>query len=291
VILHTASRPSTADDADLPSIDTGPAGRRARRRPVPPAQPPAIRAPGPFLLALEGRAPWEFAAGLAALPWLRRRPRGDGHRVLVLPGLGASDLTTLPLRRLLAEQGYQPAPWQQGINLGPREGVLDACRRQVRELFARDGEPISLVGWSLGGVYARELAKEMPHFVRCVVTLGSPFSGPPSATNAYWFFRHVGRHPEPDDATLARLREPPPLPTTSIYSRTDGIVAWRCSLNPAAPQAENIEVHASHVGLGLNPLAFYAILDRLAQDPRRWLPFEPRGPQRLFFKVGTRPED
>jgi pimeloyl-ACP methyl ester carboxylesterase len=298
VILHTSSRPPTADEATLPSIDTGPRSRGARalpgahqRRSARAEAAPEIRAPGPVLLALEGRAPWEFAAGLAALPWLRRGPRGDGHHVLVLPGLGASDLTTLPLRRLLVDQGYRPAPWRQGINLGPRDGVLEACRRQVRELFARDGEPISLVGWSLGGVYARELAKEMPHFVRCVVTLGSPFSGPPSATNAHWFFRHVGRHPEPDEAMLARLREPPPLPTTSIYSRTDGIVAWRCSLNPIAPQAENIQVHASHVGLGLNPLAFYAILDRLAQDPRRWRPFEPRGPQRMFFKVGASPSE
>jgi hypothetical protein len=248
-----------------------------------------IRPPGALLLALESRAPWEFAAGFASLPWLRRMPPGDGHRVLVFPGLGASDLTTLPLRRLLVDRGYRPSPWELGFNLGPRAGVLEACRQRVRDLFARDGEPISLVGWSLGGVYARELAKEMPHFVRCVVTLGAPFSGPPRATNAYWFFRYVAGHPEPDDSLLERLREPPPLPTTSIYSRSDGIVAWRCSLNPPAPLAENVELHASHAGLGLNPLAYYAILDRLAQDPRRWRPFEPRGPQRLFFRVGARP--
>jgi len=160
----------------------------------------------------------------------------------------------------------------------------------VRELFARDGEPISLVGWSLGGVYARELAKEMPHFVRCVVTLGSPFSGPPSATNAYWLFERLSGHPHPDEDMLARLREPPPLPTTSIYSRTDGIVAWRCSLNPTTPLAENIALHASHIGLGLNPLALYAILDRLAQDPQEWRPFDASGSRRWFFKVGEQPE-
>jgi len=273
-----------------PDDSSGPGAKKANRTRVP-LRRADIRAPGPLLLALEGRAPWEFAASVAAAPWLRRMPKGDGHRVLVFPGLGASDVTTLPLRTLLSDRGYRPSPWNQGLNLGPREGVLDACRKHVRELFAADGEPISLVGWSLGGVYARELAKEMPHFVRCVVTLGSPFSGPPRATNAYWLFQRVSGHPEPDDEMLARIAEPPPLPTTSIYSRSDGIVAWRCSLNPESPLAENIGLLASHVGLGLNPLAFYAVLDRLAQDPREWRPFEPRGAQRLFFRIGERPLD
>jgi pimeloyl-ACP methyl ester carboxylesterase len=251
------------------------------------AAPAAIRAPGALLLALEGRAPWEFAASVAATPWLRRLPRGDGHRVLVLPGLAANDLTTLPMRTFLKDRGYQPAPWEQGLNLGPRDGVLDAMRARVHELFALDGRPVSLLGWSLGGVYARELAKEMPDKVRCVITLGSPFAGSPQATNAWWLFERVSGHPEPDVEMQAALRQPPPVPTSSIYSRTDGIVAWQCSLNPASPLAENIEVHASHIGLGLNPLAMMAIVDRLAQDPVAWQPFDASGLRRWFFKVGT----
>jgi len=252
-----------------------------------PRRPADIRAPGALLVALEGRAPWEFAASVAATPWLRRLPRGDGHRVLVFPGLAANDMTTLPMRTFLRDRGYQPSAWKQGVNLGPREGVLDACRERLRELHAREGAPVSLVGWSLGGVYARELAKEMPERVRCVITLGSPFSGPPTATNAWWLFERVSGHPEPDAEMLAALREPPPVPTTSIYSRSDGIVAWQCSLNPATPLAENIEVVASHLGLGLNPLAMMAIADRLAQDPRRWRPFEADGGlRRWFFKTG-----
>ena len=272
-----------------------PARSPSRRRPRPEAviaaELPAagsadIKAPGALLLALEGRAPWEFAASLAATPFLRRLPRGDGHRVLVLPGLAANDLTTLPMRTFLRDRGYDALPWEQGLNLGPRPGVLEALRERVHTLHRVDAAPVSLVGWSLGGVYARELAKEMPESVRCVITLGSPFAGPPQATNAWWLFERVSGHPEPDAAMQAALREAPPVPTTSIYSRTDGIVAWQCSLNPPGPLAENIELHASHIGLGLNPLAMVAIADRLAQDPARWKPFDASGLRGLLFKTG-----
>ena len=268
------SRSDVVIDIDMPGIKA--------------VQPAAagISAPGALLLALEGRAPWEFAASIAAAPWLRKLPKGDGHRVLVLPGLAANDLTTLPMRTFLKDRGYEALPWEQGLNLGPRAGVLDALRARVRELHRLDGRKVSLLGWSLGGVYARELAKEMPELVRCVITLGSPFAGPPQATNAWWLFERVSGHPEPDAEMQAALRVAPPVPTTSIYSRTDGIVAWQCSLNPPGPLAENIEVHASHIGLGLNPLAMVAIADRLAQDPQRWTPFDTSGLRRFFFKTG-----
>ena len=259
---------------------------RPEAKPAVDPQPADISAPGALLMALEGRAPWEFAASIVAAPWLRKLPMGDGHRVLVLPGLAANDLTTLPMRAFLKDRGYQPSPWDQGLNLGPREGVLDALRARVRELFNLDRKKISLVGWSLGGVYARELAKEMPEMIRCVITLGSPFAGPPQATNAWWLFEKVSGHPEPDAEMQAALRVAPPVPTTSIYSRTDGIVAWQCSLNPPGALAENIEVHASHIGLGLNPLAMMAIVDRLAQDPKRWRRFDTAGLRRYFFKTG-----
>ena len=245
-----------------------------------------IKAPGALLMALEGRAPWEFAASVAATPLLRRLPRGDGHRVLVLPGLAANDLTTLPMRAFLRDRGYDALPWEQGLNLGPRPGVLETLRERLHTLHRADAARISLVGWSLGGVYARELAKELPDVVRCVITLGSPFAGPPQATNAWWLFERVSGHPEPDARMQAALRTAPPVPTTSIYSRTDGIVAWQCSLNPPGPLAENIELHASHIGLGLNPLAMVAIADRLAQDPDRWAPFDTTGLRGLFFKTG-----
>jgi pimeloyl-ACP methyl ester carboxylesterase len=226
-----------------------------------------LRAPSALLMMLEGRAPWEFAALLAATPWLRRLSPGDGHPVLVFPGMGANDFTTAPLRGFLDSLGYVTKPWGQGFNFGPRDGVLKRCAADVRALAEEHGRPVSLIGWSLGGLYARELAKELPEHARCVITLGTPFTGHPRATNAWRIFEALSGQKAEDPSVMERLRKPPPVPTTSIYSRTDGIVSWRCSLNEPSATAENIEVHASHVGMGMNPLALYAIADRLAHPP------------------------
>jgi pimeloyl-ACP methyl ester carboxylesterase len=243
----------------------------------------AVRAPGLVRLALEGRAPWEFAALLASAPWLRQLPAGDGHPVVVFPGLAAPDFTTAPLRRFLRDRGYAPQPWAQGFNFGPREGVLESCIARIKDLHARHDRKVSLIGWSLGGIYARELAKQLPDLVRCVITLGSPFAGHPRATNAWRVFELVSGQSAHDPERLAEVRRPPPVPTTSIYSVTDGVVAWQCSLNPDLPHTENIRLHASHVGMGMNPLALYVIADRLHQPEGAWKPFEADGVRRLFF--------
>lgn len=278
------------------SKPTPPHSPRRRRRIVPlaqyveaspPAAPPITRPPGWWELALEARAPWEFAALVAATPWLRRLPKGDGHPVIVLPGLGVADFSTVPLRQFLCAQGYDAHPWHQGFNFGPRQGVLSACLDQLKALHYSSGQCVSLVGWSLGGVYARELAKEAPDHVRCVVTLGSPFTGHPQGTNAWRLFEWVSGLDAQDEDLLAQIRGTPPVPTTSIYSRTDGVVAWPCSLNPDGPQTENIEVPASHIGMVLNPLALYAVADRLAQKPGAWQPFEITPARRWFFKSGA----
>lgn len=246
-----------------------------------------LNAPNAWLLMLEGRAPWEFAALLAASPWLRRLPRGDGHPVIVFPGLGANDLTTKPLRNFLDALGYETHPWGQGFNFGPRHGVLEQCSADVKRLFKQHAKPVSLIGWSLGGIYARELAKELPDHARCVITLGTPFTGHPRATNAWRFFELVSGQDTHDPALMAQIRQTPPVPTTSIYSRSDGIVSWRCSINPPSDFSENIEVPASHIGLGMNPLALYAVADRLAQAAGEWSPFDAQGGRRFFFR--TRP--
>jgi pimeloyl-ACP methyl ester carboxylesterase len=245
-----------------------------------------IKAPNAFLMMLEGRAPWEYAAMVAAMPWLRRLPRGDGHPILVFPGLGAADFTTWPLRHFLEGRGYKTYPWQQGFNFGPREGVLEGCLEQAKAIFDMHRQPVSLIGWSLGGIYAREVAKELPEQTRCVITLGTPFTGNPRATNAWRFYELVSGQSVQDPKVIAQVRRPPPVPTTSIYSKTDGIVAWRCSVNEVGPMAENIGLHASHVGMGMNPIALYAIADRLAQDPKHWKPFEAAGARRWFFRTG-----
>jgi pimeloyl-ACP methyl ester carboxylesterase len=252
------------------------------------SQPPAESkgdAPGPLLMLLEARAPWEAAALAMATPWLNRLPHSDGHPVLVFPGLAASDISTAPLRAFLRRRGHWTHAWKQGFNFGPRNGVLRGCRDRLQRLADRHGRPVSLIGWSLGGVYARELAKEMPQHVRCVITLGSPFAGHPRDTNAWRVYELVSGQSVHDHAALRhQLREAPPVPTTSIFSRPDGVVAWHCSVNDVLPHTENVEVVASHVGMGMNPLALYVVADRLRQDPQAWQRFDTSGPRRWFFK-------
>jgi pimeloyl-ACP methyl ester carboxylesterase len=244
----------------------------------------SIKPPNALLLMLEARAPWELAALAAVSPLLRRLPRGDTHPVLVFPGLGANDLSTLPLRNFLDSLGHLTVPWGQGFNFGPRPGVLEQAEADLRATYARYHRKVSLVGWSLGGLYARELAKRAPELVRSVVTLGTPFTGHPRATNAWRFFEMVSGRSSHAPDELAGLREPPPVPCTSVYSRTDGVVAWRCSVNPPGPLVENIAIPASHIGLGVNPLAIYAIADRLAQPSQRWQRFEAPAALRWLYR-------
>jgi pimeloyl-ACP methyl ester carboxylesterase len=236
-------------------------------------------------MLLEARAPVEFFSLIAALPWLYRLPRGDGHPVMVFPGMAAGDLTTIPLRRILRSLGYDAQAWRQGLNFGARPGVLERAGEDLRALSERHAQPVSLVGWSLGGIYARELAKKHPALTRCVVTLGTPFAGHPKATNAWRVYEMLSGSRVGDPDEMARLRKPPPLPTTSIYSRSDGIVAWRCSIDEPGPLVENIEVPASHLGMGANPAVLYAVADRLAQPVDRWQPFDAGGARRYFFRT------
>ncbi|MBX3587642.1 MAG: alpha/beta fold hydrolase [Ramlibacter sp.] len=236
--------------------------------------------PSLALLALEFRAPWEFGSLLPAWPALQRAPAGDGHSVVVFPGLSASDASTIPLRRYLGSLGYDVQGWTQGFNFGPRAGVLEAAKRQVLERHEATGRKVSLIGWSLGGVYARELAKELPGSVRGVITLGTPFAGPPKSTNAWRIYELTSGRTIEREAENYNLPEAPPVPTTSIFSRSDGIVAWQGSFQkpaPHNPHTENIEVVASHIGIGLNPSAWWAVADRLAQPESQWQPFDRSG--------------
>jgi pimeloyl-ACP methyl ester carboxylesterase len=242
-----------------------------------------IKAPGWLLLALEGgRAPWELWASLMSLPVLRSAPVGDGHPVLVFPGLATGDVTTVVLRNFLKDRGYAPYAWEQGLNRGPQPGVIEACVQRVSDLHAQHGRKVSLIGWSLGGIFAREIAKMVPEHVRVVITMGTPFAGSPKANNAWRLFELAsGMRIEGNTALFAGLKTPPPVPTTSIFSRTDGVVAWRCSLERETDYSENIEVHSSHLGMGMNPTALYAVADRLAQPEGQWQRFDREGLQGL----------
>ena len=209
---------------------------------------PDSRAPGALLMLLEGRAPMELFSLVAAWPWMRRLPRGDGHPVLVFPGMGANDATTVPLRHFLRELGYATHAWGQGLNFGPRPGVLEKAADDIRSLADKHGGPVSLLGWSLGGIYARELAKRHPDLARCVITLGTPFTGHPKATNAWRIYELLTGSKVGNGDVMAQIRGAPPVPTTSIYSRSDGIVSWRCSLNEPSPLAETSMFSASGDG-------------------------------------------
>ncbi|WP_095012898.1 esterase/lipase family protein [Tsuneonella mangrovi] len=240
------------------------------------------RPPSRLLAITEpGRAMGEFAAFLAMRPLMGALPKGDGHGVLVLPGFLASDTSTGPMRRLLGQLGYVVEGWNLGRNVRVDDARVEEMMCCVEALYDRTGGKVSIVGWSLGGVFARELAKKMPDKVRQVITLGSPISDDRNHTNARRLFEYLnGREPEPiRKGDFRQLAEAPPVPTTSILTRGDGVVHWRGSVQHPGDhaQTENIEVYASHIGLGVNPSVMFALADRLAQADGDWHPFEAKG--------------
>ena len=247
--------------------------------------------PSRLLLALEVRGILELQAFFAAYPLLRRAPRGEGHPVLVLPGLAASDVSTWPLRTYLKAQGYAAHGWKQGTNRGPRPGVEVGMDARLAELARRYQRKISLIGWSLGGVYAREMARRAPELVRQVITLGSPFANEPKASNAWRLYEILSGRNVDDWPERERMRLPPPVPSTAIYSRTDGIVAWQGCREPDGETTQNIEVEGSHCGLGHNPAVLYAIADRLAVPEGEWWPFDRGGLRGALYPDPHRDED
>ena len=238
-------------------------------------------APSKLLLSIEVvRAIYEYGLGwLLSTPLNYISPKGDGHPVIVLPGLGTADGSTYFARHFLSELGYDAQPWGLGRNLGPQHG-MNALLTQLTDLVcavsdAAGSQQVSIIGWSLGGIYAREIAKAMPDKVRQVITLGSPFKGIDN-TNATFLYEMLSKDQSSKDPDILRkISEPPPCPFTSIYSKSDGVVDWHSSLEDAGPQIENIEIPgASHLGLGHNPISMYIIANRLAQTKDNWHPYK-----------------
>jgi pimeloyl-ACP methyl ester carboxylesterase len=244
-----------------------------------------LRAPGLGLLLAEVRGVFEFNASLLLSPLLMRAPRGDGHPVLTLPGFLASDLSLAPMRRYLRELGYDTYAWKMGRNTGGVSRMRASLRDRLAEIHAATGRKVSLVGWSLGGVYARDLALQAPDMVRCVVTLGSPFANDVRATNATRLYKALsGEAVEHNSELRTAIAGDLPVPASSIYSRTDGIVNWRTCISRPSETAENIEVHlASHVGLGVNAAALWALADRLAQPEGEFRQFNRSGPFAIAY--------
>jgi len=241
-------------------------------------QNPHWDAVGPPPLALfaqeQIRALGEFARFGARRRLLREAPRGDGHPVLVMPGFLAPEFSTSPLRNFLRDLCYDARGSHLGVNLGPSPKVSETLERRLVHLTERHGRKVSLVGWSLGGIYARELARTHPALVRMVITMGTPFADI-SATHAARFIplRPDGKPLHEAHELRAALRRPLEVPTTSIYSRTDGIVHWQGCLQEEGPGRENIEVHCSHTGMGFHPEVFGVVANRLALPELEWRPY------------------
>jgi pimeloyl-ACP methyl ester carboxylesterase len=220
----------------------------------------------------------DLAAGLVAAPWLATAPRADGHGVLVLPGLLASDTSTLPLRGYLRWLGYDVRGWDLGSNRGPTAAVLAGLPRALLAHAERTGRPVSLIGWSLGGIYAREMARRHPRHVRQVITLGSPYAPhDPRQDRAHGPYQRLS-HLHADGARLPSPEQrarPIGVPSTSVYSRLDGIVAWQACLEPETERHQNVEVRCSHIGFGVDPATLWLIADRLAVPPGQHRPFRP----------------
>jgi triacylglycerol esterase/lipase EstA (alpha/beta hydrolase family) len=236
-----------------------------------------FQAPSLAMLAAEPlRALFDTLAGHVSV---RPPAVGDGHPVVVYPGLGAAAYTTSQLRRFLGDSGFTPHDWEFGVNTGP-DGIFDdwlgSLDDRVRELHRAHGRKVSLIGWSLGGVYAREIAKRCPDAVRQVITLATPFASLSGGNRAGMVFKMLNK----DSAHLTpeleqRLREAPPVPCTSIYSKSDGIVSWRGCLQRRGGRTENVEVAASHLGMVSHPQVLRIVADRLAQPEDGWRRFTP----------------
>lgn len=223
-------------------------------------RPPALQ-----LLLGEALAFGELPRLVLRSPELARLPRGDGAPVLVLPGFGAGDASTLLLRGYLRYLGYAVHGWGMGLNQGDVRALVPHVIERTRRLVERSGVPVRLVGWSLGGTLARETAREQPELVRQVVTMGTPVIGGPKYTAMANVFRRGGVDLDAIEREIAeRERVPIRVPITALYSRADGVVAWQACIDRVSPAVENVEVAATHVGLGFAAEVYRHVALRLA---------------------------
>lgn len=230
--------------------------------------------PRPSVWRLLGETRWvgEWIAG-ALWNGQDGLPGGDGHGVLLLPGFLASDRSLAPLARVLRRLDYRT--YRSGLrpNPGPTTAAVDWLRARVVQVMERAEGPISIVGQSLGGIYAREIARRYPAGIRAVITLGSPFRAPDD-THASRIAGALGGWWHQDErARKSGLARPLRVPSTSIYSKSDGIVPWRACLESPGPRRESIEVRTSHIGMSVHPEVIRIVADRLALPPGRWRPY------------------
>ena len=227
-------------------------------------------------------------ADAAALPTgffaLSRVPRSDGHAVLVLPGFLSPDQPTWPLRWYLTQLGYRVHPWGLGYNMGFSTSyhydIEALIEHRLKEVFIESGDrKISLVGWSLGGLYAKVVARRYPALIRDVITLGSPISGDTSKVSVTRIYEWVSKMSFANPEFARKLREfTQPLegvPITALYCKRDGVVPWRNAREKPGPLVQNIEVAAAHIGMGFDAFVLYLIAHRLAKSAKgAWRPLD-----------------
>lgn len=227
---------------------------------------PSARRPNRLATLLELRAPLDWATILLRAPHLLRAPRGDGRPVMLLPGYGTDESSMRPLGRYLRFLGYDVHEWGLGRNRGKVDTYTQLIGERTRELHDELGStPLTLIGWSLGGVIARETARLFAPYVREVITLGTPILGGPKYTATAERFAEASNLDldEFEKEVHARNSEGISQPVTSIYSKLDGVVGWRASIDIYNEHARNIEVYSSHFGIGANGRVWRLIADTL----------------------------
>jgi pimeloyl-ACP methyl ester carboxylesterase len=233
--------------------------------------------PPPAVLALleAPRALAEFASFVALGRLLSVGREGHGRPVLVLPGLLGDDRSTRPLRRLLKFAGYAAYGWRLGTNIGPTRRIISGMDAVLGEITDLHGEPASVIGWSLGGMFGYDLVSRHPGAVDRLITLGSPLyiADSRQSRGSRFYNKYAAAHLAEYSIDRWRATGVASVPVTSIFSKTDGVVRWHTCLHPPGPWRENIEVYSSHCGLGCHPAAAYAILDRLAAPTHPWPKF------------------
>lgn len=249
-----------------------------------------VKRPSKLLLLTElGRASFGLGAYFMSLPWLQLLPKGDEHPVMVIPGFMTTDRTTSLLRFYLKSRNYAPYRWDLGRNLANFLEIEEQAYERLLELKNIHQRKVSIVGWSLGGVYAREIARRHPDAVRQVITLGSPFGGITGENNIEWVYemvtgRKITETNHIPEEIVRNIPKPTSVPTTAIYSKGDGVVAWQhCMEKKEGPITENVEVMGSHIGMGHNPAILACIAERLSQPEDKWTPFKHTTMGKLFY--------
>jgi len=215
---------------------------------------------------LEGRAGMEAGLLLAQLPLLRlQAKRGNGQVVLVLPGFMADDGSTIVLRHYLNAIGYRAKGWGLGVNRRKMLDFVGPLTELVRQIVQQQQEKLRLVGWSRGGILARELARENPDLIDRVITIGSPVRGGIEVASIGRWVRQETGMSAAVLAAMMKQRENTPItvPIRSIYSKSDGVVAWKACIDEVSPDVEHFEIRGSHIGMGTNVEVFKLLPDLL----------------------------